>query len=203
MKKVLIVVDFQNDFITGTLGFKGAELLVPKIEEKVKDYLDRGDKVIFTFDTHQELNEEKTNGEFIYDKSRESKYISVEHCITGSNGHAIHKSLEKYMFNDNVICINKYDKFGLSQEEIQNYEDFSKELGSEDESCFGKDLEFEIVGLVTNLCVLSVAVSLQNMFHNCEITIDVSCVDSIDKVIHNKTLDVMSAMNMNVININR
>lgn len=200
MKKVLVVVDYQNDFIDGTLGFSGAELLAPKIEDKVKTYLNKGDKVIFTFDTHQDSNFENDKSLFVYTNTRESKYIPDKHCLTNSDGHAIHQSLEKYIFHKNAICINKYDKFGISQEEIQNYEDFSKELESDDESCFGKDIEFEIVGLVTNLCVLSVAVSLQNMFHNSEIIIDASCVDSYDKILHNEALNIMSAMNMNVIN---
>ena len=54
MSKILVVIDMQNDFITGTLGSKEAQAIVPNVKAKIKEYADRGDRIIFTRDTHGE-----------------------------------------------------------------------------------------------------------------------------------------------------
>ena len=54
MSKILVVIDMQNDFITGTLGSKDAQAIVPNVKAKIKEYADRGDRIIFTRDTHGE-----------------------------------------------------------------------------------------------------------------------------------------------------
>ena len=54
MSRVLIVIDMQNDFVTGALGSKEAQAIVPNVQAKIKKYADRGDRIIFTRDTHEE-----------------------------------------------------------------------------------------------------------------------------------------------------
>lgn len=73
MSKTLIVVDMQNDFIDGSLGTKEAQAIVSNVAKKIKEYKDRGDKIIFTRDTHD------TN----YLNTPEGKKLPVEHCIYG------------------------------------------------------------------------------------------------------------------------
>lgn len=70
-KKTLIVVDMQNDFIDGALGTKEAVAIVENVKDKIKEYADRGDEIIFTRDTHYEN----------YMETNEGKHLPVPHCI--------------------------------------------------------------------------------------------------------------------------
>ena len=76
MKKLLIVVDYQNDFVIGSLGFPGAAKLEARISEKIRAYRQNGDEVAFTMDTH-------THG---YENTQEGRMLPVAHCIEGSPG---------------------------------------------------------------------------------------------------------------------
>ena len=82
--KTLIVVDMQNDFIDGSLGTREAQAIVPKVKEKIKEYQERGDEIIFTRDTHQSD----------YLNTSEGKKLPVEHCIEGTKGWEIAEGLE-------------------------------------------------------------------------------------------------------------
>ena len=82
--KTLIVVDMQNDFIDGSLGTREAQAIVPKVKEKIKEYQERGDEIIFTRDTHQSD----------YLNTPEGKKLPVEHCIEGTKGWEIAEGLE-------------------------------------------------------------------------------------------------------------
>ena len=84
MGKVLIVIDMQNDFVTGTLGNKEAQAIVLNVQAKVKEYADRGDRIIFTRDTHGEN----------YLDTPEGKKLPVKHCINGTEGWQIVPGLE-------------------------------------------------------------------------------------------------------------
>lgn len=84
MGKVLIVIDMQNDFVTGTLGNKEAQAIVLNVQAKVKEYVDRGDRIIFTRDTHGEN----------YLDTPEGKKLPVKHCINGTEGWQIVPGLE-------------------------------------------------------------------------------------------------------------
>ena len=84
MGKVLIVIDMQNDFVTGTLGNKEAQAIVLNVQAKVKEYADRGDRIIFTRDTHGEN----------YLDTPEGKKLPVKLCIIGTEGWQIVPGLE-------------------------------------------------------------------------------------------------------------
>ena len=83
MKKLLIVVDYQNDFVTGSLGFPEAAALEPKLHDKVQAYLDAKDDVVYTMDTHGEN----------YLETQEGKKLPIPHCICGSEGWQLHGRL--------------------------------------------------------------------------------------------------------------
>ena len=85
MKKVLIVVDMQNDFITGSLGTKEAQEIVPNIKRKIDEYLKRGDEVFFTYDTHY--------GNYL--DTLEGQMLPVKHCIYKTEGWEIVPELRK------------------------------------------------------------------------------------------------------------
>ena len=84
MKKTLIVVDMQKDFIDGALGTKEAVAIVENVKKKIAKYQANGDEIIFTRDTHQPD----------YLQTNEGKHLPVEHCIEGTEGWQIPKELE-------------------------------------------------------------------------------------------------------------
>lgn len=180
MKKVLIVVDMQNDFCYNmdVLGSEAAQKIVPNVVAKVKNCRENGDLIFFTKDNHN----------FDYLTTREGKHLPIEHCISGTEGAELIKDLQKI----GGIEIYKDDQFGLNAYDIERKIDSVFD--------YHADIEFEIIGIATNLCVLSVAVTLQNYFNNAEITIDASCCASYDPILHEKALDVMEGLQFNVIN---
>ena len=85
MKRCLIVVDYQNDFVCGSLGFDKAKQLDEPICKKIEEYRNAGGDIIFTLDTHGKE----------YMKTREGRFLPVEHCIKGSDGTAFTVKLQK------------------------------------------------------------------------------------------------------------
>ena len=94
MNKLLIVVDMQNDFITGTLGSPQAEAILPYVKAKVESYKQNGGDVVFTRDTHQED----------YLTTREGELLPVAHCIEGTAGHMISDALD-VTFSNATCCV--------------------------------------------------------------------------------------------------
>ena len=84
MKRTLIVVDMQNDFIDGALGTKEAQAIVPNVKKKIEEYKARGDEIIFTRDTHLSN----------YLNTNEGEHLPVKHCIEGTNGWLISDELD-------------------------------------------------------------------------------------------------------------
>ena len=93
MRKALIVVDVQNDFVDGSLGTKEAQAIIPNVKKKIKEYRDRGHQIIFTRDTHP-MN---------YLNTYEGKHLPVIHCVKGSVGWQIYNELEVNTENDILI----------------------------------------------------------------------------------------------------
>ena len=107
MKKVLVVIDYQKDFVDGALGFKKAETLEDGIYNKVKNYLDNGDKVIFTYDTHYEN----------YLETREGKSLPVPHCYINTEGHELYGKLNEFVGAPNTFHYNK-EAFGIAPKDM-------------------------------------------------------------------------------------
>lgn len=179
MKKLLVVIDYQKDFVDGTLGFKKAETLESGIYDKVKKYLENEDKVLFTYDTHYEE----------YLETREGKNLPVVHCIKGTNGHELYGRLNEFFGKENTLHYEK-EGFGMAPKDVIK---LSEELGEEID-------EIELVGVVTNICVISNVVMLQSQYRNAEILIDASLCASFDDSLHDKALDVAEGIHVKVIN---
>ena len=96
MREALIVVDMQNDFIDGSLGTKEAQLIVPNVANKIKEYKKAGKRVIFTRDTHPEN----------YLETYEGQHLPVTHCVENSTGWQISDQLD--LDTDRDIVIDKY-----------------------------------------------------------------------------------------------
>lgn len=175
-KRLLVVVDFQKDFVNGSLGFDGAEKLYPRILKRVKEYRDHNDYVIFTMDTH---NEE-------YLKTIEGKYLPIEHCIRGTEGHDIYgDELREISKEEEVIKVYK-GKFGTLE-----FLKIKEQLGQLS--------SVELCGIDTNICVLSNAIICQTIFGDSEIYINRELCGSGNRELESKTFDVMRNLQMNVI----
>ncbi len=172
--KCLIVVDYQIDFVVGTLGFDDALMLEDKITEKISQYRSRGDKIIFTFDTHSED----------YITTQEGRNLPIPHCIQGTDGHKLYGKVASAL-TDTDKCINK-PTFG--SDELMDY------LRKENYD------EIELVGVVSNICVISNAIIAKTALPEAHIIVDAECTASNDKTLHNAALDVMQGLQISVIN---
>lgn len=172
MKKCLIVVDYQNDFVTGSLGFKKAEQLDNRIAEKIEKYRNEGWEIIFTFDTHEEN----------YLNTNEGKNLPVAHCIKGTDGHKLYGKTAK-MLKKRDRCF------------------FKSSFGSTELFEYLKAEKFDIVelcGVVTNICVISNAILAKTALPETEVSVDSACVASNDDSLNKSALDVMQSLQINV-----
>lgn len=174
MKKCLIVVDYQNDFVSGSLGFPGAERIDGKIAEKIRQYRAQGDDVVFTLDTHKED----------YLHTQEGKNLPVPHCIQNTEGHKLYGlTAESAEENDRFFCKPTFGSDSLFA--------YLKETPYE---------EIELVGVVTNICVISNAVLAKTAQPETLITVDAACVGSNSAALGEAALDVMESFQIRVIN---
>lgn len=166
MKKTLIVVDMQNDFIDGALGTKEAQAIVPNVKKKIEEYKARGDEIIFTRDTHPSN----------YLETNEGKHLPVEHCIRTTQGWEIADGL--VVDGSNII-----DKptFGYTHWADEDFE------------------SIEIVGLCTDICVVSNALILKAMFPEINITVDAGCCAGVTPESHRAALTTMKMCQISVI----
>ena len=174
MKRGLFVIDYQNDFVDGALGFQGAELLDEKIASKVRSY-GQGN-VWFTRETHFEN----------YLETREGKNLPVVHCIRGTKGWEVYGETAKALEEVQAKGIDKL-VFGMDITDPATAALLPESLD-----------EIELVGLVSNICVVSNAVVLQSRYPEATILVDASCTDSFDKQLHEKVLDVLSGFQVKV-----
>lgn len=174
MSKVLIVVDFQNDFVNGSLGFEGADLLEDLIFNKVREC--RSDKydVIFTLDTHCDN----------YLDTLEGENIPIKHCIKGTNGHKLYGKLECEVLSvDKVFEKDTFPSLKMAKYlETTSYE------------------EVELCGLVSNICVLSNVVMVRSALPNCKIVVDYNLTKSFDLELNDKTFDILKGLGVEVRN---
>ncbi len=166
MKKTLIVVDMQKDFIDGVLGTKEAVAIVEKVKKKIGEYQANGNEIIFTRDTHQ------TD----YLNTNEGKYLPVEHCIEGTDGWKIQEGLEVF----GAIYIDK-PTFGYL-----NWADYKLE-------------EVEIIGLCTDICVVSNALIIKAVYPEIKVVVDASCCAGVTPESHEAALTTMKMCQVEVV----
>ncbi|MCR5099631.1 MAG: cysteine hydrolase [Lachnospiraceae bacterium] len=166
MNRTLIVVDMQNDFIDGTLGTKEAEKIVPKVKEKIDEYIGRGDEVIYTRDTHQ------TD----YLTTNEGKHLPVEHCIEGTHGWEIADGV----YREGCRIINKpaFGHTGWADHEFE---------------------EVELVGLCTDICVISNALLIKALFPEIRVCVDPECCAGVTPESHEAAILTMKMCQVDMI----
>lgn len=176
MDRYLFVIDYQNDFVDGALGFPGAELLDEKIAAKIRAY-GKG-HVLFTRDTHFEN----------YLSTREGKNLPVKHCIKGTHGWQVYGKTADALAEAEAAAIDKL-VFGMDVTDPAVAAVLPEKAD-----------EIELVGLVSNICVISNACVLQSRYPEATIIVDAACTDSFDKGLHEKVLDVLEGFQVKVIN---
>lgn len=170
MKKLLIIVDYQNDFVDGSLGFEKARTLEDGILNKTKEY--ENDEIIYTLDTHTED----------YLSTHEGKSLPVPHCIKGTDGHKLYGKVADALKDKKCFEKNTFPSL-----ELANYLN-------------GKNYDIiELCGLVSNICVLSNAVMAKSACPNAEIIVNSHLTASADNEIHQKALDILRSLFITVI----
>ena len=167
MRNILIVIDMQNDFIDGSLGTKEAEAIVNNVENKLKQY--NPEDIFATRDTH-DAN---------YMSSQEGENLPVIHCIEGTPGWEINEKLAPYIKEENIF--NK-PTFG-SVELAEAINDLAMK----------EDISIEILGLCTDICVVSNALLLKAFMPEVPIKLDASCCAGVTPEKHQAAIDTLKS----------
>ena len=167
MQEILVVVDMQNDFVTGPLGTPEARTILPKVAEKVKNFPGR---VLFTRDTHEEN----------YLESREGKALPVPHCIRGTRGWEICPELET-LRKEEPIDKPTFGSTGLG-EVLRAADQYGEKIG-----------KITLVGVCTDICVISNALLLRAFLPEAEIAVDAACCAGVTPESHQTALRAMKA----------
>lgn len=174
MKKILVVVDIQNDFVDGALGTPEAISIIDKAAEKVKNF--DGD-IFVTYDTHFDN----------YMNTLEGKKLPVPHCIKGTDGWQLNGKIA------NALKGKKYktiEKLTFGSVELANL--IKENIGDQ-------RAEITLIGLCTDICVVSNALILKANLLDAEIFVDSSCCAGVSVDTHNAALDTMRCCQINIL----
>ncbi|MCZ6159576.1 cysteine hydrolase family protein [Campylobacter ureolyticus] len=172
MKRLLVVVDFQNDFVCGSLGFEKAKELEKVILEKINEY--KNDDIIFTLDTHEDD----------YLNTIEGEHLPIKHCIKGTSGHEIYGKIKE--ISKNYPCIEKET---FASKELLH---FIKNKPFTYES-------IEICGLVSDICVISNAIIAKAASPKSKILVDSKATSSVNLQMQEMAFKVMQNLHIEVI----
>ena len=170
MKRLLAVVDMQKDFIDGALGTKEAEAIVPAVRERIKEYLTAGDEVVFTLDTHEKD----------YMETMEGRKLPVPHCIRGTEGWELDSCLKD-------MPGKRFEKYTFGSMELAAY----IKAGGYD--------RIELIGLCTDICVISNAMVIKAEVPETEICVRAGCCAGVTPKSHENALNAMKMCHIDVI----
>lgn len=174
MSKCLIVVDFQVDFVSGSLGFESAKELDCLIVNRIKEARKNNEDVIFTKDTHEKD----------YLNTYEGIKLPVEHCILNTKGHDIYGDVkDEVLEGDRVFIKNTFASLDLAI--------YLKT------KCYD---EVEVCGLVSNICVLSNVIMVRSALPNALINVDFNLTKSFDEEINKKCFEILKGLLIEVKN---
>ena len=174
MKNILIVVDMQNDFISGSLGTPEAQAIVSHAAKRLEQARAMGDVIIFTRDTHDEN----------YPNTQEGRKLPVSHCVNGTPGHEICSELKAYA--ENALVLDK-PTFG------------SLELVEKLRSMVEPDTVIELLGLCTDICVVSNALLIKNAFSENTVRVNAACCAGVTPDTHNAALTTMASCQIEIV----
>ena len=182
MKKITIVIDMQNDFLTGSLANSAAVSIVPSILDEIK----KSNFVVYTRDTHESN----------YLETQEGRNLPIEHCIKGTWGWNVVDELNPFLIpelnnSDNWYIINK-PTFGCVH--IWNNQNFSQLVNEN-----GKDVEVTFCGTCTDICVISNAMIVKSLYPEMIVNVKADACAGLTPEKHKAALDVMSSCQINII----
>ena len=169
MRKILIVVDMQNDFIDGALGTEEACQIVEPVSNKIRQFT--GD-IYGTLDTHG----------FDYMNTQEGKNLPIPHCIYGEDGWALHSDILSALADTKaqVHDFCRKNTFGSMELASLLSEKYKEE-----------EMEIQLIGLCTDICVISNAMLLKATMPEAKIVVDASCCAGVTPQSHENALEVM------------
>ncbi len=173
MKRFLIVVDMQKDFVDGALGTSEAVGIVPNVVEKIKNF---NGEIIVTYDTHLEN----------YMDTSEGKNLPVLHCIKGTDGWQLDASVQTALEGREYTVVEK-PTFGSVK-----LPDVIKQKALDEE------FSIELIGLCTDICVVSNVLLLKANFPEVEISVDSTCCAGVTVNSHNAALQTMKMCQIEV-----
>ena len=165
MKKTLIVVDMQKDFVDGSLGTKEAVGILENVKKKIEEYKNNGDEIIYTRDTHQEN----------YMSTNEGKHLPVVHCIEGTPGWEIYDGL--YVEGSEIVDKPSFGYTGWSKYSFE---------------------QVELIGLCTDICVISNALIIKAFFPEISVSVDAGCCAGVTPEKHEAALETMRSCQVEV-----
>ena len=172
--KVLVVVDMQHDFVDGALGSQDAQAIVPAVADKIARYEASGDYIVFTRDTHKEN----------YLETQEGRNLPVPHCIRGTQGWQILGDLHSSVHP--VV-----DKVTFGSRQLPEILEKTFSGGSMD--------SIELIGLCTDICVISNAMVLKAFFPEVPILVDAACCAGVSPQSHETALSAMKACQITIL----
>lgn len=182
-KKILIVIDCQNDFIDGALRNEEAIKAVPNIVKKINEF--DGDYILVTLDTHDSN----------YMESKEGKMLPVVHCVMATDGWQLHPDIKNALIyadvhkNQNVMYFHK-PTFG--SQAMAEFLEMDEE--------FEGNLDIEIIGFVSSICVISNALVLKTfLFDRADISVDTKCIAGLNKENNDSAIEVMKSCQIKIL----
>ena len=172
MQNILLVIDMQNDFIDGALGTPEAVAIVPKVREKIRNF---DGTVLFTRDTHGEN----------YMETQEGKNLPVPHCIRGTDGWQIRPELEELRVTEPI------DKGTFGSDELGK---ILRDLNDEDPIGI-----ITVIGLCTDICVISNALLAKAFLPEVPIEVDASCCAGVTPESHENALKAMASCQIRIV----
>ncbi len=173
MKKFLVVVDMQKDFVDGALGTKEAQAIIPAVVKKIKEF--DGD-IFATLDTHGED----------YMDTPEGRKLPVPHCIKGTDGWKLDAKVEEALAGKKYTAVEK-PTFGSVE-----LPDMIREAAGDEE------LSIEVIGLCTDICVVSNVLLLKAAFYESPISVDSACCAGVTPEKHEAALETMRSCQIDV-----
>ena len=174
MRKILIVIDMQNDFIDEALGTKEAVSIVETVKEKIRSF--PAEDVIATMDTHDEG----------YMQTQEGKNLPVMHCIKGTDGWKIRPDIAELLTSARIYEKPTFGSTALAAD--------LKDLSEKEE------IELELIGLCTDICVVSNALLLKASMPEVKISVDAACCAGVTPQKHLAALETMRSCQIDVKN---
>ena len=172
MRKLLVVVDMQKDFVGGALGTKEAEMIVPAVVSKIKEY--EAEDIFVTRDTHQSD----------YLSTQEGKNLPVEHCIEGTPGWELDPRVAEAVKGAAIVNKPTFGSVKLME--------MIKEVSDKEE------ISVELIGLCTDICVVSNALLLKAAMPEVRICVDASCCAGVTPEKHRAALETMRSCQISI-----